>query len=115
MPAVDAGATGVDPGPGGTGPASATIGDPAANSGIREPGAADEPIAVPDASDVEPERAGRPFIERVGMAAIALVFAVLFGVTAAAAWQFGEPFLAAMAGLGCLMAAWVGVLTLLRG
>ena len=57
----------------------------------------------------------RPLIERIGMAAIAVVLAVLFGGVALAAWVGDEPFLAVMGGLGCLMTAWVGGLTLVRG
>ena len=54
-------------------------------------------------------------IERIGLAAIALVLAVLFGGVAAASWVGGEPFLAVMAGVGCLMTIWVGAMTLVRG
>ena len=57
----------------------------------------------------------RPLIERIGMAAIAAVLAVLFGGVAVAAWVGGEPFLAVMGGIGCVMTAWVGGLTLFRG
>jgi len=57
----------------------------------------------------------RPLIERIGMAAIALVLALIFGAVAAAAFDGGEPFLGAMAAIGCLMTVWVGALTLLRG
>jgi hypothetical protein len=60
-------------------------------------------------------REPRPLIERVGLAAIAALLAVLFGGVAAAAWLGGEVFLATMSGIGCLMTAWVGALTLLRG
>lgn len=60
-------------------------------------------------------RERRPLIERIGMAAIAAVLAVLFGGVAAAAWVGGEPFLAVMGGIGCVMTAWVGGLTLFRG
>ncbi len=49
------------------------------------------------------------------MAAIALVLALLFGAVAGAAFSGGEPFLAIMAGIGCLMTLWVGALTLVRG
>jgi hypothetical protein len=63
----------------------------------------------------EPPREPRPLIERVGLAAIALVLAILFGGVAAAAWVGGELFLAVMAGIGSLMTLWVGGLTLLRG
>ena len=38
-----------------------------------------------------------------------------FGGVAVAAWVGGEPFLAVMGGIGCLMTAWVGGLTLFRG
>lgn len=60
-------------------------------------------------------REPRPVIERVGLAAIALVLAILFGGVAAASWVGGELFLAVMAGIGSLMTAWVGALTLIRG
>ena len=63
----------------------------------------------------EPPREPRPLIERIGLAAIALVLAVLFGGVAAASWIGGEVFLAVMGGVGCLMTLWVGALTLLRG
>jgi hypothetical protein len=69
-----------------------------------------EPIAPPD-----PPREPRPVIERIGLAAVALVLALLFGVVAAASWVGGELFLAAMAGIGCLMTVWVGAMTLVRG
>jgi len=60
-------------------------------------------------------REPRPLIERVGLAAIALVLAILFGGVAVASWGGGEPFLAVMAGIGSLMTMWVGALTLIRG
>ena len=65
----------------------------------------------------EPEvpRERRPLVERIGMAAVAGVLAVLFGGVGYAAWIGGEPFLAVMGGIGCLMTAWVGGLTLFRG
>jgi hypothetical protein len=66
--------------------------------------------------EAEPhKREPRPLIERIGLAAIAAVLATLFGGVAAAAWLGGEVFLATMSGIGCLMTAWVGALTLLRG
>jgi hypothetical protein len=49
------------------------------------------------------------------MAAIAALMAALFGGVAVAAWVGGEPFLAAMGAIGCLMTGWVGVITLVRG
>lgn len=63
----------------------------------------------------EPARAPRPLLERIGMAAIALVMAGLFGAVAAAAWISGELFLATMGAIGCLMTLWVGGITLVRG
>jgi len=65
--------------------------------------------------DATEDRPPRPLIERIGMAAIAAVLAALFGGVAFAAWVGGEPFLAVMGGIGCLMTAWVGMLTLIRG
>jgi hypothetical protein len=61
------------------------------------------------------EREPRPIIERIGLVAIALVLATLFGGVALASWIGGEPFLAAMGAIGAAMTLWVGVLTLIRG
>jgi hypothetical protein len=62
-----------------------------------------------------PDAEPRPIIERIGLAAIAAVLAVLFGGVAAASWVGGEVFLAAMGAVGCAMTAWVGLMTLIRG
>jgi hypothetical protein len=70
------------------------------------------PALPPDPPD-PPTR--RPLVERIGMAAIAVVLAVLFGGVAAVSFVSGEPFLAIMAAIGALMTAWVGLLTLVRG
>jgi hypothetical protein len=67
------------------------------------------------APEPEPAREPRPLIERIGLAAIAAVLATLFGGVAMSAWIGEEPFLAVMGGIGCLMTAWVGGLTLFRG
>lgn len=73
---------------------------------------ADRPAArEPDAAPLE----RRALVERIGLASIAAVLAVLFGGVAVAAWAGGEPFLAVMGAIGCLMTAWVGGLTLFRG
>jgi len=72
------------------------------------------PTAGPEPGDGA-ERTPRPWIERIGMAGIALVLAALFGAVAAAAWSGGELFLAVMGGIGCLMTLWVGALTIVRG
>ena len=77
----------------------------------REPGSAPDREVGDDRQPREP----RPIIERIGMAAIAAVLAALFGGVATAAWAGGEPFLAVMGGIGCLMTVWVGGLTLFRG
>ena len=68
-----------------------------------------------DRPDGDGARAPRPLLERLGLAAIAAVLAVLFGGVAVAAWLGGEVFLAVMGAIGCLMTAWVGGLTLFRG
>jgi hypothetical protein len=62
----------------------------------------------------EPRRP-RPVIERIGLAIIALGMATMFGGVSAASWVGGEPFLAVMGALGCLMTLWVGAMTLVRG
>ncbi len=67
------------------------------------------PVAA--APDLRP----RPLIERVGMAAIALVVAAMFVLVSAAAFIGGEPFLGIMGAAGVLMVLWVGGLTLIRG
>jgi hypothetical protein len=67
---------------------------------------------------IEPDgdaAAGRPIIERIGMAAIGLVIAALFGGVAVAAFAGGEPFLAVMAAIGAGMTLWVAGITLFRG
>lgn len=62
-----------------------------------------------------PDRGSRPLVERIGMAAIALVMAAMFAVVAVAAFAGGELFLGVMGVTGCLMILWVGGLTLFRG
>ena len=66
-------------------------------------------------SEADPARVPRPLVERVGMALIAAVLAMLFAGVGAAAFVSGEPFLGVMAGIGAAMTAWVGALTLIRG
>lgn len=68
------------------------------------------PASAPSGAD---ER--RPIIERIGLALVAVVLGVLFGGVAVAAWHGGEPFLAVMGGIGCLMTVWAGASTLFRG
>jgi hypothetical protein len=68
-----------------------------------------------DPGDTSAVRARRPFLERLGLACVATVLALMFGGVAAASWLGGEPFLAVMGGIGCLMTIWVGAITLFRG
>ena len=68
-----------------------------------------------DGPSVEATRERRPWIERIGLAGIAIVLGGLFGFVAVVAWSGGEPFLGIMGGIGCLMTLWVGGLTLVRG
>ncbi len=60
-------------------------------------------------------RQGRPILERLGLALVAVVLAVLFGGIAIASWIGGELFLAVMGAVGCGMTLWVGAITLFRG
>lgn len=69
----------------------------------------------PDGAGDERARERRPWIERIGLAGIAIVLGGLFAFMALAAWSGGEPFLAVMGGIGCLMTFWVGALTLVNG
>jgi hypothetical protein len=82
---------------------------------------AGEPIAERPDDDPErhlpdtpvPER--RPALERIGLAAVAVVMAALFGTVGVAAFAGGEYILAAMGFVGCMMTLVVGGITLLRG
>lgn len=76
---------------------------------------ADQSINGPELPNEERSREPRPWIERIGLAGIALVMAGLFGTVGAAAWYGDDGFLAAMGAIGCLMTLWVGALTLVRG
>ncbi len=57
----------------------------------------------------------RPVLERIGLAAVALVMAMLFAGVAVAAFVGGELFLAAMGFVGAMMTLIVGGSTLFRG
>ena len=78
-----------------------------------------EPIADrPDDEGATPEpavRERRPALERIGLAAVAVVMALLFAAVAVAAFIGREYFLAAMGLVGCMMTLAVGGATLLRG
>jgi hypothetical protein len=54
-------------------------------------------------------------IERLGLGAIALVLAGLFGTVAVVTLKNGELFLGVMAATGALMTVWAAVSTLRRG
>ena len=69
----------------------------------------------PEGAADERTRERRPWIERIGLAGIAIVLGGLFAFMALAAWSGGEPFLAVMGGIGCLMTFWVGAITLVNG
>jgi len=75
----------------------------------------DEPPPTDSESASDGPSEPRPVIERIGLAAIATVLALMFGGVAASAWLGGEPFLAVMGAIGCLMTVWVGGMTLFRG
>jgi hypothetical protein len=79
-----------------------------------EPPPDEAPNAV-DSGPTDEIRERRPALERIGMAAVAVVMAVLFGVVAVAAFAGGEYFLAAMGFVGCMMTLAVGGITLIRG
>ena len=66
-----------------------------------------------DAADAGAE--SRPLVERLGLGAIAVVFAGIFSFVAFAAFTSGELFLAVMAAIGALMTIWAAASTLRRG
>ncbi len=64
----------------------------------------------------EPEPPGpRPWLERIGMAAIAAVLGALLIVVAVAAFAGGELILAAMSFSGAVLTVGIGLATLFRG
>ena len=73
----------------------------------------------PDPGDATPAegRDGRrrPWPERLGLGAIAVVMAALFALVAVAAGTNGEWILAAMSAVGAFMTAAVGLGTVIRG
>lgn len=84
-----------------------------------DPGKAGEPIAGPAEPRPDDEsaeaRERRPMLERIGLAGIAVVMAILFGTVGVAAVLGGEYILGAMGFVGCMMTLVVGGITLLRG
>lgn len=81
--------------------------------GLRAPMA--HPVEPPAQRSPSDAAEPRPVIERLGMAAVAVVLGCLFAGVAVAAYVGGELFLAVMAAIGSLMTFWVGALTLVRG
>jgi len=81
-------------------------------AGPRTPGPATPGPAAPRAEDGEDDR--RPLIERIGLGAIAVVVAILFGALSRASLSGGEVFLGVMAGIGALMTVWAAGSTLRR-
>jgi len=67
--------------------------------------------------DLDPRdsEASRPLIERLGLAAIAVVVAGLFATVAYVTLTNGELFLGVMAATGALMTLWAAASTLRRG
>jgi len=59
--------------------------------------------------------APRPWLERIGLAAVAVVMSLLFVVVALAAGSGGEWILAAMSAVGAFVTIAVGLQTLVRG
>ncbi|HEY4228031.1 MAG TPA: hypothetical protein VGM49_06810 [Candidatus Limnocylindrales bacterium] len=57
----------------------------------------------------------RPIIERLGLAAIAVVVAILFGALGVAALASNEVFLGVMGLIGALMTVWAAAGSLRRG
>ena len=90
-------------------------GAPDQDTDTSDGGSRRDPAPVPAPPGEASAPRPRPIIERIGLAAVALLLATLFGLMAVAAFVGGELFLAVMSGIGCLMVVWVGGLTLLRG
>jgi len=72
-------------------------------------------MTEPDGGEPRPDGGVRTPLERLGLALVALVMAVIFGLLAAAAWVGGEAFLSVMAGIGAVMTLWAAGSNLRRG
>ena len=78
----------------------------------------DRPSADPGPPGASRERepdAPRPWLERIGMAAIAAVLGAVLIVVAVAAFAGGELILAAMSFSGAVLTVGIGLATLIRG
>ena len=62
-----------------------------------------------------PAREPRPWLERLGLGAVALLMSALFAFVAIAAGYGGEWILAALSAVGALMTIAVGFITVVRG
>jgi len=71
--------------------------------------------SAPETVDAASAREPRPWLERLGLAAVALVMAALFAIVAVAAGAGGEWILAAMSSVGALMTIAVAAITVVRG
>ena len=78
---------------------------------MNDPVRPDDVVRPPAAN----RRERRPWLERIGLAAIAAVMAALLGLMAVVAGIGGEWILAAMSASGAVLTLGVGLLTLLRG
>ncbi|HET7703625.1 MAG TPA: hypothetical protein VFK35_09505 [Candidatus Limnocylindrales bacterium] len=92
--------TGVDP---------PNAGDPA------DPASPVDPASPTGPAGPSLPNAPRPWLERIGLAAIATVMGALFVLVTVAAAAGGEWILAAMSGIGAFMTIAVGLVTLVRG
>ena len=99
-----------------TGPTAAPDPDSSAAPEADPSAASGGPDELPDREPRgAPSTGPRPWLERIGLAAVALVMAGLLAVMAVAAAAGGEWILAAMSGSGALLTVGVGLLTLIRG
>jgi hypothetical protein len=78
------------------------------------PGSGPARVPSPTGEPAQPSEP-RPWLERIGLAAIAFVMFALLSVMAVAAWTGGEWILAAMSASGALLTIGVGLVTLVRG
>jgi len=69
----------------------------------------------PPAPDPDLPNPPRTLLERIALAGIALVVAVVFGAIGVAALAGGEVFLGVMGGIGALMTLWAAASNLRRG
>ena len=70
---------------------------------------------APESTVRPPKSTQRPLIERLGLAAIAIVVVAMFGAIAVAALVGNELFLGVMAATGALMTVWAAATSLRRG